>query len=252
MFEEIMAQARSTYSLKRRSDVVPKPSKRAKSTTTTSTTSRSNRVSPTTLTNNKTPTTRLEVYVFGEGSAGELGLGPKNATDVVRPQLNTLLDADKVGVVDIAAGGMHAVALTHDGHVLTWGVNDNYTLGRETAWDGGVRDIAEGGDASEDESEDGELNPYESTPTAIPAGNFGKETRIVQVTAGDSATFAITEKGFVYGWGTFAVSNFPSFRYQKTRLIIFTEQRRKKWLLLGSEAESSHRKTKQANAHPRS
>ncbi|KAI7974898.1 hypothetical protein EIK77_001102 [Talaromyces pinophilus] len=198
-----MVQAKSTYSLKRRSDVVPKPSKRAKSTTTTTTTSRSNRVSPITPTNNKTPTTRLEVFVFGEGSAGELGLGPKNATDVVRPQLNTLLDADKVGVVDIAAGGMHAVALTHDGHVLTWGVNDNYALGRETAWDGGVRDITEGDDASESESEDGELNPYESTPTTISAGSFGKGTRIVQVMAGDSATFALTEKGFVYGWGAF-------------------------------------------------
>lgn len=167
-----MAQTKSTYSRKRRSEVVPKHSKRVKSTT-TSPTSRSNRVS-TTLTNNKAPTTRLNVYVFGEGSAGELGLGPKNATDVVRPQLNTLLDADKVGVVEIAAGGMHAVALTHDGQVLTWGVNDNYALGRETAWDGGVRDITEGDDASEDESEDGELNPYESTPTAIPADNFGK------------------------------------------------------------------------------
>lgn len=167
-----MAQTKSTYSRKRRSEVVPKHSKRVKSPT-TSPTSRSNRVS-TTLTNNKAPTTRLNVYVFGEGSAGELGLGPKNATDVVRPQLNTLLDADKVGVVEIAAGGMHAVALTHDGQVLTWGVNDNYALGRETAWDGGVRDITEGDDASEDESEDGELNPYESTPTAIPADNFGK------------------------------------------------------------------------------
>lgn len=202
-----MAQTKSTYSRKRRSEVVPKHSKRVKSTT-TSPTSRSNRVS-TTLTNNKAPTTRLNVYVSGEGSAGELGLGPKNATDVVRPQLNTLLDADKVSVVEIAAGGMHAVALTHDGQVLTWGVNDNYALGREAAWDGGVRDITEGDDASEDESEDGELNPYESTPTAIPADNFGKGTTIVQVTAGDSATFALTEKGFVYGWGTFVVSNFP-------------------------------------------
>ena len=151
--------------------------------------------------------------MFGEGSGGELGLGPRNATDVVRPRLNTLLDADKVGVVDIAAGGMHAVALTHGGHVLTWGVNDNHALGRETAWDGGTREIADGdgdGDASEDESEDGELNPYESTPIAIPAESFGKSARIVQVTAADSASFALTDKGLVYGWGTFVVSTHQS------------------------------------------
>lgn len=198
-----MPQIKSTYSRKRRSEVVPEPSKCLKSTTT----SRSHKTSSTTLTKNKVSTTRLNVYVFGEGSAGELGLGPKNATDVTSPRLNSLLDADEVGVVDIAAGGMHAVALTYDGHVLTWGVNDNDALGRETAWDGGVKDITEGDDASDDDSEDGELNPYESTPTAIPTEIFGKSARIVQVTAGDSASFALTEKGFVYGWGTFVVSN---------------------------------------------
>lgn len=96
------------------------------------------------------------------------------------------------------------------------------------------------------------MNPYESTPTAIPAESFGKGTRIVQVTAGDSASFALTQKGFVYGWGTFVVSNFPSFQYQKIKLIISIEQRGKKWLLLGSKTESSHRKTEHTNAHPRS
>jgi alpha-tubulin suppressor-like RCC1 family protein len=74
-------------------------------------------------------------------SSAELGLGSKNAVNVNRPRLNTNLDAEKVGVVDIAAGGMHAVTLTHDNRILTWGVNDNYALGRETIWDGGLRDI---------------------------------------------------------------------------------------------------------------
>ncbi|KAL2007223.1 hypothetical protein VTN00DRAFT_8661 [Thermoascus crustaceus] len=68
---------------------------------------------------NAAPTTRLEVFVFGKGSAGELGLGTRNSIDVKRPRLNTNLDAKSVGVVDIATGGMHAVALTHDNKVLT-------------------------------------------------------------------------------------------------------------------------------------
>lgn len=47
-------------------------------------------------------------------------------------------DAEKVGVVQLSAGGMHVAALTFDGKVLTWGVNDNYALGRDTPWEGGL------------------------------------------------------------------------------------------------------------------
>ncbi|KAJ9294121.1 hypothetical protein DTO271G3_7249 [Paecilomyces variotii] len=137
---------------------------------------------------NKAPTTRLDVYVFGEGSAGELGWDPKK----------------KVGVVQLSAGGMHVAALTFDGKVLTWGVNDNYALGRETPWEGGLKDM----DAAEDDSGSGtssdiELNPHESTPTALPGNSFSPGTRIVSVAAGNSATFALTQDGRVYGWGTF-------------------------------------------------
>lgn len=149
-------------------------------------------------------TTKLNVLVFGDGSAGELGLGPKNATDVKRPRLNTNLDADSIGVVALAAGGMHAAALTHDGKIFTWGVNDHRALGRDTDWDGDMKDVDVAEDAS-DTSEPG-LNPQESIPTAIPADKFPTGTRIVQITAANSATFALTDDGQVYGWGTFRVS----------------------------------------------
>ncbi|KAJ9312940.1 hypothetical protein DTO271D3_6854 [Paecilomyces variotii] len=148
---------------------------------------------------NKAPTTRLDVYVFGEGSAGELGLGPKKSVDVKRPRLNPLLDAEKVGVIQLSAGGMHVAALTFDGKVLTWGVNDNYALGRDSPWEGGLKDM----DAAEDDSSSGtssdiELNPHESTPTAIPGNSFPPGTEIVSVTAGNSATFVLTQDGRVY------------------------------------------------------
>lgn len=157
---------------------------------------------------NQAPTTRLNVYVFGEGSSGELGLGAtKNAIDVKRPRLNPLLPADKIGVVHIAVGGMHCLALTHDNKILTWGVNDQGALGRDTTWEGGYRDIddTKSGSDSDDESDSG-LNPYESTPTAIPTDSFPEGTVFVEVAAGDSASFALTDDGQVYGWGTFRVS----------------------------------------------
>ena len=153
---------------------------------------------------NQAPTEKLDVYVFGEGSAGELGLGTaKNAIDVKRPRLNPLLSAADVGVVQLSCGGMHVAALTHDNRILTWGVNDDGALGRDTSWDGGLRDM----DKDEEDSDDGDsgLNPMESTPTAIASTSFPEGTIFTQVAASDSCTLAVTDTGLVYGWGTFRV-----------------------------------------------
>lgn len=157
---------------------------------------------------NHAPTTRLNVYVCGEGSSGELGLGSaKNAVDVKRPRLNANLPADRVGVVQVAVGGMHCVALTYDNKILTWGVNDQGALGRDTTWDGGYKDIDKADNESDSDSDDDiALNPHESTPTAIPSEAFPKDTVFVEVAAGDSSSFALTDDGQVYGWGTFRVS----------------------------------------------
>jgi Alpha-tubulin suppressor and related RCC1 domain-containing proteins len=202
-----MVPPKSARSQKRLAQSPEPPSKRVKSGV-----GRPRERAPGLTIENKASTTRLDVYVFGEGSSGELGLGPKNSIDVKRPRLNPLLDAEKVGVVDLATGGMHVAALTFDGKILTWGVNDNYALGRNTSWEGGLKDMdaAEDDSASSDTS-DIELNPHESTPTAIPKNGFPPNTTIVSVTAGNSATFALTQEGRVYGWGTFVVSGIASF-----------------------------------------
>ncbi|KAK2739297.1 ran exchange factor prp20 pim1 [Colletotrichum kahawae] len=158
---------------------------------------------------NSAPTQILDIYVFGEGSSGELGLGskhkPKKVTDVKRPRLNPFLDAKDVGVVQIACGGMHAAAITKDNKILTWGVNDQGALGRETNWEGGVRDVDDEEDDENDE--DSGVNPRESTPTAVDSIHFAPEAKFTQVVASDSATFALTEDGRVYGWGTFRSSD---------------------------------------------
>ena len=159
---------------------------------------------------NQAPVARLNVYVCGEGSAGELGLGTaKNAVDVKRPRLNPLLPADTVGIVQVAVGGMHCIALTHDNKIFTWGVNDQGALGRSTAWEGGYEDI-DGNKSDSDSNDDSALNPYESTPTAIPSQSFPEGTIFVEVAAGDSSSFALTDDGHVYGWGTFRVSRLRS------------------------------------------
>lgn len=153
---------------------------------------------------NKVPTEKLIILVFGCGDAGELGLGSKRK-EALRPCRNPLLDVDNPSafhVVQLACGGMHTVALTADNKIITWGVNDNNALGRDTEWDGKLCDI----DADSEEDEDGELNPLESSPMEITSDCFTPGTRFVQVAAGDSCSFALTDTGLVYGWGTFRVS----------------------------------------------
>jgi regulator of chromosome condensation len=168
---------------------------------------------------NHAPTEPLNVYVFGEGAQGELGLGPaKNGLEVKRPRLNPLLDAEKVGVVAAGVGGMHSAVLTKDNKVLTWGVNDQGALGRDTNWEGGMRDMDDDNksvSSDSDASESG-VNPHESTPTEVNMAGLPENVVFTQVACTDSATFALTDEGQVYGWGTFRVSP-PSPRSTQAR-----------------------------------
>ncbi|MCJ1382494.1 hypothetical protein MMC17_005607 [Xylographa soralifera] len=169
---------------------------------------------------NEAPTQRLDVYVFGEGSGGELGLGSTGrVTDVQRPRLNPKLSAADVGVVQLAAGGMHAVALTHDNKILTWGVNDQGALGRDTTHQGKLRDIDadsnEEDDDDDDYEDDNSINPRESTPTEVSLENVPAGTVFTQIAAGDNITLAVTDDGLVYACGTFR-SNDGNFNFTPT------------------------------------
>ena len=68
------------------------------------------------------------VYVVGSGDFGQLGLG-EETTERKRP-----FPLDAFGgspVVSLSCGGMHSAAVTREGAVYTWGVNDDGSLGRE-------------------------------------------------------------------------------------------------------------------------
>jgi regulator of chromosome condensation len=128
-----------------------------------------------------------------------------------------LLSAKAVGVVQLAVGGMHCAALTHDNKILTWGVNDQGALGRETKQEGKMKDISNE-DSDSDSDDDGEgLNPSEAEPRAIDPDHFPEGTKFAQLIASDSATFVVTDTGLVYGWGTFRVS---SYFLQRPQLIL--------------------------------
>lgn len=158
---------------------------------------------------NKAPTEVLSVFAFGTGDmSGELGMGPKTK-ELKRAVAIPKLDGrgkDTYRVVQLECGGMHVVALTEDSKIVTWGGNDKGALGRDTTWDGGLRDMDAEKEGSDSDSDDESLNPVESTPTHIPESAFPKGTKFTSVAAGDSCTFAVTDTGLVYGWGTFLVS----------------------------------------------
>lgn len=189
---------------------------------------------------NEPPTTVLDVYVFGAGENGELGLGAdkvdgKKPTDVKRPRLNQNLKGK--GVVQIGCGGMHVVALTKDNKILTWGVNDNSALGRDTKWEGGLRDI-DADDSEDEDNDDSGLNPLESTPAEVDMSEVEENTVFVQVVGSDSASFALTSEGKVYGWGTFRASDgilgFTEKVHEQPRPMLLPELKKIKQLATGT------------------
>lgn len=72
---------------------------------------------------------------------------------------------------------MHAAALTHDGLIYAWGLNDYGALGRDTKW---VRGANDGMDVDDDETV--ELNPLECTPVPISREHFPSDTVSLQPT----------------------------------------------------------------------
>ncbi|KAI1894924.1 hypothetical protein AGOR_G00120770 [Albula goreensis] len=115
-----------------------------------------------------------QVLVLGQGDVGQLGLG-EDVMERKKPALVSLPE----GVLQAVAGGMHTVCLSETGNVYTFGCNDEGALGRDTTEEGS------------------EMSP----------GKVELAERVVQVSAGDSHTAALTEEGAVYICGSFRDNN---------------------------------------------
>ncbi|KAJ1480873.1 regulator of chromosome condensation 1/beta-lactamase-inhibitor protein II [Baffinella frigidus] len=124
------------------------------------------------------------VFVFGQGDMGQLGLGD-DETEMLVP--GPLPMPGGMRVTQIVCGGMHSLALTEDGKVWSWGVNDEGALGRE----------ARGGELA---SIEGETTGSETVPERV---HIPGDVKIKYLTAGDSHSGALSETGQVFAWGVF-------------------------------------------------
>jgi alpha-tubulin suppressor-like RCC1 family protein len=104
------------------------------------------------------------VWAFGNNSSGQLGLGHTN--DAKSPTQIPNLS----GVIAVAAGGFHSLALTSTGDLYAWGGNVNGQVGDES-------------------------NTNRSTPQLLDLSD------VVAIAAGERHSLALTGSGDLYAWG---------------------------------------------------
>jgi alpha-tubulin suppressor-like RCC1 family protein len=163
------------------------------------------------------------VYTWGLNPFGQLGLGDHGAgTDRLVPTLVNGVD----GVVAVAAGEYHSLALGRGGTVMACGGNDEGQLGLGDTDDrdtftvvpnlSGVVDIDAGDRHSIAVTCEGEVwtwgkgratghgvddeNAQWLVPTKVTGGGI-EEAAVVQVAAGSLHSMALTATGGLYSWG---------------------------------------------------
>ncbi|CAG01384.1 unnamed protein product, partial [Tetraodon nigroviridis] len=167
-----------------------------------------------------------KIYACGEATNGRLGLGLSSGTIPIPRQI-TALSNYVVKKVAVHSGGRHAMALTVDGKVFSWGEGDDGKLGHfsrmncdkprliEALKAKRIRDIACGSSHSAAITSSGELYSWG-------LGEYGRlghgdnttqlrpklvkvllGHRVIQVACGsrDAQTLALTDEGLVFSWG---------------------------------------------------
>lgn len=166
-----------------------------------------------------------KLYSCGEGTNGRLGLGHNN--NVSTPQQVPVLSQYIVKKVAVHSGGKHAMAITLDGKIFSWGEGEDGKLGHgnrltlekpkliDTLKTKRIRDVACGSSHSAAITSQGELYTWGlgeygrlghgDNQTLLKPKLISKliGQRVVQVACGsrDAQTLCLTDDGTVYSWG---------------------------------------------------
>jgi alpha-tubulin suppressor-like RCC1 family protein len=165
---------------------------------------------------------------FGDGGYGLFALGTFTSS---KTPIELPMPAGTAPLVDVSVGDDHALALTGDGQVLSWGDNDRGQLGRPTmgigpqpagtvtlpAQTGPAVAVSAGGGSSLVLTATGQLYAFGSNDhgqLAVPVGTSYRQApalvalppeaagKVVAITMGWSAqALAVTSDGALYGWG---------------------------------------------------
>ena len=126
-----------------------------------------------------------QVYSWGEDISGQLGRGETGRNDCSKTE-DCRLDIGAIDGIDhavmVAAGYKHNLVLTKDGIVWAFGTNTQGQLGNATTIDS-------------------------STPVKVDFSAAADIGHIVQVVASASSSYALDDKGQVWGWGSDAYAN---------------------------------------------
>lgn len=134
-------------------------------------------------------TKKGEVYSFGGGSFGQLGLGAVSKMPLdsdsypFMPTPTRIESLNGIDIVDISCGDSHTMAIDKEGKLYSWGAAACGQLG--------IDNLAT-------LPKDGEGNPYEADPKLV---TFFENMKVIQVSCGESHTLVLIEGGIVFSFG---------------------------------------------------
>ncbi len=134
-------------------------------------------------------TKKGEIFAFGGGSFGQLGLGAISKMPLDSDSYPFMPTPSKIEVLSfisiakISCGDSHTMAIDTDGKLYAWGAAACGQLGLEN-----LANLPK----------DGEGNPYEPEPKLV---SYFENLRVESVSCGESHTLVLIEGGTVYSFG---------------------------------------------------
>ena len=153
------------------------------------------------------------LYVFGTGTHGQLGLG--HDSPQTTPVVNPVLSGESIRIAALSGGDYHSLAVTTSGELYAFGRNNNAQLGDPSLNDRvytpvrvmedvRIVDVSAGWGGSLVLSEDGDVYKLGWVPELTPekiVGAWPEDERPIAISEGSAYALILTDKGKVYSFG---------------------------------------------------